>query len=60
MAETKKCEWEDHDAADVRCLPMPRDQVMWVCQEHYNHERRRRAARGMEMPAWESLAKSGE
>jgi hypothetical protein len=58
--ETVKCEWEDHDAAEVRHLPMRGDLVMWVCHEHYNQERRRRAARGMEMPTCESLPQPGE
>jgi len=55
-----KCEWEDHDAEEVRHLPMQGDTLLWVCQTHYNHERRRRAARGSPMPAWESLPRPGE
>ena len=55
-----KCEWEDHDAEEVRHLPMQGDTLLWVCQTHYNHERRRRAARGLPMPAWESLPRPDE
>src|SRR5262249_55748456 len=55
-----KCEWEDHDAEEVRHLPMQGDTLLWVCQMHYNHERRRRAARGLPMPAWESLPRPSE
>jgi len=45
-----KCAWEDHEAEEVRHLPMQGDMVLWVCQMHYNHERRRRAASGLPMP----------
>jgi hypothetical protein len=55
-----KCEWKEHDAEEVCRLPMQSDMVLWVCQMHYNHERPRRAARGLPRPAWESRPRPGE
>jgi len=55
-----QCEFEDHQADEVRHLPMRGDTAMWVCKTHYEQERRRRAARGLPMPDWESLPQPGE
>ena len=41
-----KCEFEDHEAEELRELPMRANITMWVCKTHYDQERRRRAARG--------------
>ena len=48
-------EFEDHQADELRHLPMRANISMWVCKTHYEQERRRRAARGMPMPTWEEL-----
>ena len=54
-AENMQCEFEDHTADELRQLPMRANITMWVCKTHYEQERRRRAARGLPMPAWEEL-----
>lgn len=52
-----QCEFEDHQADDVRQLNMRTNIDMWVCKRCYDQERRRRAARGIPMPSWEELPK---
>ncbi|MGE3539014.1 MAG: hypothetical protein AB7N91_16465 [Candidatus Tectimicrobiota bacterium] len=50
-----QCEFEEHEAEDVRKLEMRANINLWVCKTHYDQERRRRAARGIPMPAWDDL-----
>ena len=50
-----QCEFEEHEADEVRQLSMRANINMWVCKTHYEQERRRRAARGLPIPTWEEL-----